>query len=131
MILLVTKGVISFGELNSSICWIYNGCDTFKRVWIFLSFNRYWYWIIHSRNYCGSYGGGSVLTGFGNGLVAGAFGAIVISIILLIGGTITAGLAGFTTAAIASVTWIVYIFVTSGFVVGVGGAIGSLISGKN
>lgn len=75
--------------------------------------------------------GGSVLTGFGNGLVAGAFGAIVISIILLIGGTITAGLAGFTTAAIASVTWIVYIFVTSGFVVGVGGAIGSLISGKN
>ena len=75
--------------------------------------------------------GGGVLTGFGNGLVAGAFGAIVISIILLIGGTITAGLAGFTTAAIASVTWIVYIFVTSGFVVGVGGAIGSLISGKN
>jgi hypothetical protein len=72
--------------------------------------------------------GGGVLTGFGNGLVAGAFGAIVISIILLIGGTITAGLVGFTTAAIA---WIVYIFVTSGFVVGVGGAIGSLISGKN
>jgi len=75
--------------------------------------------------------GGGVLTGFGNGLVAGAFGAIVISIILLIGGTITAGLIGFTTVAIASITWIIYIFVTSGFVVGVGGAIGSLISGKN
>ncbi len=42
--------------------------------------------------------GGGVLTGFGNGLVAGAFGAIVLSIILLIGGTLAAGLAGFTAA---------------------------------
>ena len=75
--------------------------------------------------------GGGVLTGFGNGLVAGAFGAIVISIILLIGGTLTAGIVGFTTAAVLSITWILWIFVTSGFVVGVGGAIGSLISGKN
>ena len=75
--------------------------------------------------------GGGVLRGFGNGLVAGAFGAIVISIILLIGGTITVGLVGFSAAAIASITWIVTIFVTSGFVVGVGGAIGSLISGKD
>lgn len=75
--------------------------------------------------------GGGVLTGFGNGLVAGAFGAIVISIILLIGGTITAGLVGFGVAAAASLVWILTIFVTSGFVVGVGGAIGSLISGKN
>lgn len=75
--------------------------------------------------------GGGILTGFGNGLVAGAFGAIVISIILLIGGTITAGVVRFTAAAIASVTWILTIFVTTGFVMGVGGAIGSLISGKN
>lgn len=75
--------------------------------------------------------GGGVLSGFGNGLVAGAFGAIVLSIILLIGGTLAAGLIGFTAAAVASITWIVWIFLTSGFVVGVGGAIGSLISGKD
>jgi hypothetical protein len=75
--------------------------------------------------------GSGVLTGFGNGLVAGAFGAIVISIILIIGGTVTAGLVGFSAAAILSISWIITIFVTSGFVVGIGGAIGSLISGKN
>ena len=43
--------------------------------------------------------GGGILSGFGNGMVAGAFGAIVLSIILIIGGTITAGLAGFAATA--------------------------------
>ena len=66
--------------------------------------------------------GGGVLRGFGNGLVAGAFGAIVISIILLDRWNNNSRLVGFTAAAIASITWIVTIFVTSGFVVGVGGA---------
>ncbi|MDD3984395.1 MAG: DUF5518 domain-containing protein [Methanobacterium sp.] len=67
--------------------------------------------------------GGGILRGFGNGLVAGAFGAIVITIILIIGRTITAGLKGFAATALTGIFLIIAVFISSGFVVSVGGAI--------
>ena len=75
--------------------------------------------------------GGGVLSGFGNGMVAGAFGAIVISIILIIGGTISCRSSRICCSGNSFKNCLIIHFRYSGFVMGIGGAIGSLISGKD
>ncbi|MEG3225351.1 MAG: hypothetical protein BME94_07535 [Methanobacteriales archaeon Met13] len=70
--------------------------------------------------------GGDAGNGAANGAVAGAFGAIVLSILFLIFGTILLGIIGFAAASITSVFLLIGSLGVV-IVMGVGGAIGSLI----
>ncbi|HNR26603.1 MAG TPA: DUF5518 domain-containing protein [Methanobacteriaceae archaeon] len=73
--------------------------------------------------------GGDAGNGAVNGAGAGAFGAIIISVLLLIFGTILLGLVGF---AAASVTSMVLLLGSIGVIIimALGGAVGSLIKGE-
>jgi hypothetical protein len=73
--------------------------------------------------------GGDAMNGAVNGGLAGVFGAIIISFLLLIFGTLILGIIGFAAATITS------IFILAGFIgvmliMGVGGAIGSVVKGE-
>lgn len=70
--------------------------------------------------------GGDAMNGATNGALAGVFGAIVLSLLLLIAGTLFLGIIGFAAASITS------LFILAGFVgvmliMAVGGIIGALI----
>lgn len=70
--------------------------------------------------------GGDAMNGAVNGALAGIFGAIVLSLLLLIAGTLILGIIGFAAASITS------LFILAGFVgvmliMAVGGIIGALI----
>ncbi len=70
--------------------------------------------------------GGDAMNGAVNGALAGIFGAIVLSLLLLIAGTLILGIIGFAAASITS------LFILAGFVgvmliMGIGGFIGALI----
>jgi hypothetical protein len=69
--------------------------------------------------------------GLANAAVAGAFGAIVIAILILIGGSIFYGLAGFVAGAVTGITLVVVALIQSLVVMGLGGAIGGLLRGKS
>jgi hypothetical protein len=69
------------------------------------------------------------LGGLWNATVAGAFGSIVIALILIIGGTIFGGVAGFAAGLITGLTLILVSLVVNIVAMGVGGAIGGLLSG--
>jgi hypothetical protein len=73
--------------------------------------------------------GGDAMNGAVNGGLAGVFGAIIISLLLLIFGTLILGIIGFAAATVTS------IFILVGFfgvmlIMGVGGAIGSVVKGE-
>ncbi len=73
--------------------------------------------------------GGDAMNGAVNGALAGVFGAIIISFLLLIFGTLILGIIGFAAATVTS------IFILAGFIgvmliMGVGGAIGSVVKGE-
>jgi len=70
--------------------------------------------------------GGDAMNGATNGALAGIFGAIVLSLLLLIAGTLILGIIGFAAASITS------LFILAGFigvmlVMAVGGIIGAVI----
>lgn len=70
--------------------------------------------------------GGEPMNGAVNGALAGIFGAIVLSLLLLIAGTLILGIIGFAAASLTS------IFILAGFVgvmliMAVGGLIGAVI----
>jgi len=70
--------------------------------------------------------GGDAMNGATNGALAGIFGAIVLSLLLLIAGTLILGIIGFAAASITS------LFILAGFVgvmlvMAVGGLIGAVI----
>jgi hypothetical protein len=70
--------------------------------------------------------GGDAMNGATNGALAGIFGAIVLSLLLLIAGTLILGIIGFAAASITS------LFILAGFIgvmliMAVGGLIGSVI----
>ena len=70
--------------------------------------------------------GGDAMNGAANGALAGIFGAIVLSLLLLIAGTLILGIIGFAAASITS------LFILAGFVgvmliMAVGGIIGAVI----
>lgn len=70
--------------------------------------------------------GGDAMNGAVNGALAGIFGAIVLSLLLLIAGTLILGLIGFAAASLTS------LFILAGFVgvmliMAVGGIIGAVI----
>lgn len=70
--------------------------------------------------------GGDAMNGAMNGALAGIFGAIVLSLLLLIAGTLILGIIGFAAASITS------LFILAGFVgvmliMAVGGIIGAVI----
>ncbi len=70
--------------------------------------------------------GGDALNGAINGALAGIFGAIVLSLLLLIAGTLILGIIGFAAATITS--FIILIgFVGVMLIMAVGGAIGSIV----
>jgi hypothetical protein len=70
--------------------------------------------------------GGDALNGAINGALAGVFGAIVLSLLLLITGTLILGIIGFAVATITS--FIILIgFVVVMFIMAIGGAIGSIV----
>ena len=70
--------------------------------------------------------GGDAMNGAVNGALAGIFGAIVLSLLLLIAGTLILGIIGFAAASLTS------LFILAGFVgvmliMAVGGIIGAII----
>jgi len=70
--------------------------------------------------------GGDAMNGAVNGALAGVFGAIVLSLLLLIAGTLILGIIGFAAASLTS------LFIIAGFVgvmliMAVGGIIGAII----
>lgn len=70
--------------------------------------------------------GGDAMNGAVNGALAGIFGAIVLSLLLLIAGTLILGIIGFAAASLTS------LFILAGFVgvmliMAVGGIIGAVI----
>lgn len=73
--------------------------------------------------------GGDAMNGAINGALAGIFGAVVLSLLLLIAGTLILGILGFAAASITS------LFILAGFVgvmliMAFGGLIGALIKGE-
>ena len=73
--------------------------------------------------------GGDAMNGAVNAGLAGVFGAIVLSLLLLIAGTLILGIIGFAAATITS------LFIFVGFVgvlliMALGGAIGSIVKGE-
>ncbi len=68
-----------------------------------------------------------VLGGLWNATVAGAFGVIVLAILLLIGGTIFGGLVGFAAALATGVVMVIISLILNIVFMGLGGAIGGLI----
>jgi len=72
-----------------------------------------------------------ILSGFTNATVAGAFGSIVLAILLLIGSTIFGGFAGFAAALAAGVTLIIISLIVNMISMGIGGAIGGLLVGSD
>lgn len=70
-----------------------------------------------------------IIGGLWNATVAGAFGAIVLAILLIVGGTIFGGLAGFTAGLVTGITMVIVSLILNLVFMGVGGAIGGLISG--
>lgn len=73
--------------------------------------------------------GGEATDGLVNGALSGLFGGIVLSLLLLIFGTILLGLIGFAVAAISSII-ILALFLGAMIVMAVGGAIGSVFKGE-
>lgn len=72
-----------------------------------------------------------ILGGLWNATVAGAFGAIVIAILLVIGGTIFGGLAGLAAGLVAGVAVVIVAIIGNIISMGIGGAIGGLLSGSD
>ena len=72
-----------------------------------------------------------IIGGLWNATVAGAFGSIVLAILLVVGGTIFGGVAGFAAGAVAGLSLVVVSIIVNIVFMGVGGAIGGLISGSD
>jgi hypothetical protein len=72
-----------------------------------------------------------VLGGLWNATVAGAFGSIVIAILLVIGGTIFGGFAGMAAGLVTGLTLVIVSLIFNIVFMGIGGAIGGLISGSD
>jgi len=70
-----------------------------------------------------------ILGGLWNATVAGAFGSIVLAILLIVGGTIYGGLAGLAAGLVTGITLVIVSLILNVIFMGVGGAIGGLISG--
>jgi hypothetical protein len=73
--------------------------------------------------------GGDAMNGAVNGALAGVFGALVLSLLLLIAGTLILGIIGFAAATITSV-FILIGFVGVMLIMAVGGAIGSVVKNE-
>jgi hypothetical protein len=70
--------------------------------------------------------GGDATNGATNGALAGIFGAIVLSLLLLIAGTLILGIIGFAAATITS--FFIFVgFIGVMLIMAVGGAIGSIV----
>jgi hypothetical protein len=72
-----------------------------------------------------------IIGGLWNATVAGAFGSIVLAILLIVGGTIFGGIAGFAAGAVTGFTIVVVSLIVNIVFMGVGGAIGGIISGSD
>jgi hypothetical protein len=73
--------------------------------------------------------GGDAMNGAVNGALAGVFGALVLSLLLLIAGTLILGIIGFAAATITSV-FILIGFIGVMLIMAVGGAIGSVVKNE-
>ena len=73
--------------------------------------------------------GGDAMNGAVNAGLAGVFGAIVLSLLLLIAGTLILGIIGFAAATITSL-FIFVGFVGVMLIMALGGAIGSIVKGE-
>ena len=73
--------------------------------------------------------GGDAMDGAINGALAGIFGAIVLSFLLLIFGTLILGIIGFAAATITSL-FILIGFIGVMIVMAIGGAIGSIVKNE-
>jgi len=73
--------------------------------------------------------GGDAMNGAVNAGLAGVFGAIVLSLLLLIAGTLILGIIGFAAATITSL-FIFVGFVGVMLIMPLGGAIGSIVKGE-
>ncbi|MGB9201659.1 DUF5518 domain-containing protein [Methanobacterium sp.] len=71
-----------------------------------------------------------ILGGLWNATVAGAFGSIILAILLIIGGTIFGGLAGLAAGLVTGITLVIVSLILNVVFMGVGGAIGGLLSGR-
>ena len=72
-----------------------------------------------------------IIGGLWNATVAGAFGSIVMAILLIVGGTIFGGIAGFAAGAVTGFTIVIVSLIANIVFMGVGGAIGGIISGSD
>jgi hypothetical protein len=72
-----------------------------------------------------------VFGGMWNAAVAGSFGAIVLAILLIVGGTIFGGLAGFAAGAVTGATVVIVALIVNIVFMGVGGAIGGILAGND
>ena len=73
--------------------------------------------------------GGDAVNGAVNAAVSGVFGAIIISLLLLIFGTIILGIIGFAAATLTSI-FILLSFIGVMLIMAVGGAIGSIVKNE-
>jgi hypothetical protein len=73
--------------------------------------------------------GGDAMNGAVNAGLAGVFGAIVLSLLLLIAGTLILGIIGFAAATITSL-FIFIGFIGVMLIMALGGAIGSIVKGE-
>jgi Family of unknown function (DUF5518) len=71
-----------------------------------------------------------VLGGLWNATVAGAFGSIVLAILLIVGGTIFGGLAGLASGLATGLSIVIVSLIINIVFMGVAGAIGGLLSGS-
>jgi hypothetical protein len=72
-----------------------------------------------------------VIGGLWNATIAGAFGSIVLAILIVVGGTIFGGLAGFTAGLATGISLVIVSIIFYLIFMGIGGAIGGLISGSD
>ncbi len=72
-----------------------------------------------------------IIGGLWNATVAGAFGSIVLAILMVVGGTIFGGIAGFFAGALTGITLVIVSLIVNIIFMGVGGAIGGLLSGSD
>jgi hypothetical protein len=72
-----------------------------------------------------------ILGGLWNATVAGSFGAIVLALLFVIGGTIFGGAAGLVAGLVSGVILVIGALIANIISMGIGGAIGGLLSGHN
>jgi Family of unknown function (DUF5518) len=100
--------------------------------WLGSIFPTWGYWIgfVIAGLLVGYWVDNGTLNGLWNSTVSGAFGAIVVSILAIIGLTLNSGFSGFLQGVAVGISAILIALIINLFLMGIAGAIGAAIAGK-